>query len=76
MGTGEQQMPDEIREVLARYTAIQQEERAIKEEKSELQQTLARVAETLGPVHTLIHNAGAGVFKRYDEITLEEMEQA
>ena len=40
-----------------------------------LQQTLARVAETLGPVHTLIHNAGAGVFKRYDEITLEEMEQ-
>ncbi|GAB2728369.1 SDR family NAD(P)-dependent oxidoreductase [Halomonas garicola] len=37
-------------------------------------EVFARIREELGPVSVLLYNAGAGVFKRADETTLDEFE--
>lgn len=38
--------------------------------------TFDRIRQTLGPVHTLIYNAGSGVFADVESITAEQFEQA
>ena len=38
--------------------------------------TMKSIADNLGPVDTLLYNAGNGVWKRFDEITVEQLDMA
>ena len=38
--------------------------------------TMKSIAEQLGPVDTLLYNAGNGVWKKFDEITVEQLDMA
>ena len=38
--------------------------------------TMKSIAENLGPVDTLLYNAGNGVWKKFDEITVEQLDMA
>ena len=39
-----------------------------------MKQTVAQIEVDLGPIHTLIYNAGSGVSKTYDQITEKEFD--
>ena len=41
-----------------------------------LKTTMTAISEQLGPVDTLLYNAGNGVWKRFDEITVEQLDMA
>ena len=38
--------------------------------------TMKSIAEKLGPVDTLLYNAGNGVWKKFDEITVDQLDMA
>jgi len=40
----------------------------------EMEATVSMIEEDLGPIHTLIYNAGSGVWKTYDQITEKEFD--
>ena len=41
-----------------------------------LKTTMTAISEQLGPVDTLLYNAGNGVWKKFDEITVEQLDMA
>ena len=43
---------------------------------AELEACLASVESTLGPIDHLLYNAGNGVWKKYDEISVQDLDQA
>jgi len=44
--------------------------------RQEMETTVSQIETELGPIHTLIYNAGSGVFKKYNEVTEDEFDRS
>merc|ERR1712002_111993 len=44
--------------------------------RQQMEVTVEKIEGDLGPIHTVVYNAGSGVFKTYRELTLEEFDRS
>ena len=42
--------------------------------RKQMETTVAQIETDLGPIHTMIYNAGKGIWKKYDQLTEEEFD--
>jgi len=40
--------------------------------RQQMEKTISQIEEELGPIHTIVYNAGSGVFKKYTQVTEDD----
>ena len=43
--------------------------------RQQMEMTVSQIEADFGPIHTIVYNAGTGVFKKYDQVTEEEFDR-
>ena len=43
--------------------------------RQHMERTISQIEVDLGPIHTIVYNAGRGVFKKYTEVTEDDFER-